>query len=261
MAHPYSGKFIVIDGLDGIGKGVAQHAIVDYLKQKGKVIFDLHKYWAVLNQHPDFQNPVINGEVNIHYKNPNEFDVLVSAEPTFVGIGKTIREEITAKTGRPYSALTTAEHFAKDRLSLYKRVILPALEAGKIVIQARSVSTSIVYQPLQSKTQNEKGLSVDEILALEGNAFALSYAPDALIIPTIENVEAVMDRLKRREKDDNSRFENPEFQAKLKPLYEGEGLRAIFERYGTKVHYLDAGKSIQSTKEQAVDLAKIILNI
>ena len=63
-----------------------------------------------------------------------------------------------------------------------------------------------------------------------------------------------MTRLEKRSKSDNSQYENVDFQIKLKPHYEGKVLRDIFEGAGTAVRYIDAGISVESTREQAVKI-------
>ncbi len=263
------GKFIVVDGLDGIGKTVIIEAILDYLETKGQRVLDLHVYWEEYGFHPDFDNssPHLkqgcgdkeNDHPNPYYVNLDDYDVIYSSEPTHVGIGKVIRQEVVAQNGRSYYANLTAECYSTDRLVLYQRVVLPALNAGKTVIQARSVSTSIVYQPIQSEFQKEDSLSMKEVMNLQGNKLALDNAPDLLIIPTIKDVNILFERLAGREKDDNCNFEKLKFQEKIKPLFEGKKLRRIFEKKGTKVKYLDAGISIEATKKQAVDLYKEII--
>lgn len=254
------GKFIVIDGLDGIGKGTGINAIIDFLSSSGKKVLDLDKYWREMHFHPDFENKTVQGKENPYFVNLDDYDVIRSSEPTFTGIGKTIRDEVINKLGRKYSAYFTASCYSGDRLVLYKRVILPALSKGKIVIQSRSVSSSIVYQFLQSKIQKENVLSVEEIINLEGNKFVLDNPPDLLIIPTIKNVEELMERLKNRlEKDDNCGFENLEFQLQLKPLYESEEFKNIFTLRGTKVEYIDAGISPEETGRQAVNAFNSII--
>ena len=201
------GKFIVIDGLDGIGKSVVLDSIVDYLrKDKGQRVLDLHEYWNEYGFHPDFNNPEFNGQANKYYISLDDYDVIYSSEPTHVGIGKVIRQEVIAQNGRFYHANLTAECYSTDRLILYKRVILPALNAGKTVIQSRSVSTSIVYQPIQSDLQKEDSLSIKEVLNLQGNKLALDNAPNLLIIPTIKDVSILFERLAGRAKDDNCNF-------------------------------------------------------
>ncbi|MFH1770154.1 MAG: dTMP kinase [archaeon] len=256
MTHGLKGKFVIVDGLDGIGKGVVVDTIANYLKTSGKRILNLRKYWEEFHDHPDFENKEFDGKPNKFYIDLDSFDVIISNEPTYAIIGRAIRYEIIAKNGRDYSVHFTAQSYSSDRLILYKRVILPALRAGKIILQERSFSTSIVFQSTQ---EGEDKMTVDEILALEGNAFCLKNTPDLLIIPTIKDVEDVIKRLDRRAKDDNCEFENLDFQKKIKPLYESKELRKIFEDRGTVVKYLDAGISLEETKKQAIEIYKSIV--
>jgi thymidylate kinase len=253
MTHKLNGKFIVIEGLDGIGKGEAANAIVDYLKQKGLRILDLREFWQNHHTHPDFINSELSGKPNPYYLSLDDFDVMISAEPTYIGIGLAIREEIIAKNSREYSPRVTAECYSNDRLILHKRVLLPALKAGKIIVQERNVASSIVYQPLQS---TKDPITVKEVIGLEGNAFTLEHAPDLLLITTISDVSQVIERLKKRVKDDNAVFEELEFQLKLKPIYEGDQLKDIFESQGTTVKFLDTGTSIEETRRQAIEIFK-----
>ncbi len=255
-AYPGQGRFVVVDGLDGIGKGVALEAMKGYREGKGSRVLDLHEFWKNRGVHPDFD---CCDPADPSYLRLDDFDVMISAEPTFVGVGKYIRGEVTAKNGRDYSARATADMYALDRLILYKRVVLPALGSGIDIVQSRSVSTSLVYQSMQKLAEGEEPLTMEEIMAIEGNSFALDHAPDALIIPTVKDVDEVIRRLEGREKEDNCEFENPRFQGEIKPLYEGERLRQIFEERGTEVMYLDAGVSIEHSREQAVEMYERIL--
>ena len=252
MAHSYSGTFTVIDGLDGVGKGVVIEGIVEDLRRQGARVFSLDQWWMCNHFLPEFN---YDNLANRHAYHPlDSFDVLISSEPTSGQIGQAIREEVIRTNGREYSARTTAQLYALDRLSLHRRVLLPALEAGRHVVQSRSVSTSIVYQSTQKLAEGEAPLSMEEIMSMEGNKFCLENGPNLLIIPTIQDVQAVMDRLLAREKQDAAEFENLRFQMEIKPLYEGAILREIFERSGTTVKYIDAGVSIEESKRQAVEV-------
>lgn len=254
MAHTFSGTFTVVDGLDGVGKGVILEGIVAEFEKKGARVFSLDHYWRSNRYHPDFDKKCKTEA----YLSLEDFDVLLSSEPTYTQVGLAIREEVIANNERQYSAKQTAELYAVDRLILHKRVLLPALAAGKHVLQSRSVSTSLVYQPSQNLSPGERAISIKEILRLEGNRFCLDNGPNLLLIPTIADVEESMRRLVQREKKDDAKFENLEFQLKIKPLYESTLLRWIFEGKGTKVCYLDAGISIEETKRQAVAIYKEI---
>jgi len=228
------GKFVMIDGLDGSGKGVAVNALKEYVLSKGMKVLDLREYWKENKGFPDI----------------SEFDVIISAEPTFTNIGKKIREEMI-KNGSSYTPKEIAEAYSNDRLELYKKIIIPALESGKWVFQERGVISSIVYQPLM----DDNGVDLNFVLNLEGNKFCLEHAPDLLVI-TVVKPEVVIERLEKREKQDNAMFEKLEFQKKLEKVYESEWLKEIFETKGSNVVYLDTNppKTVEDTKNKIIEL-------
>jgi thymidylate kinase len=253
------GKFVVVDGIDGVGKGVFLDVFIEEAKSDGKKVLDVNKFWQENNFHP---------KVEILY---NKFDVIVTSEPTFEGLGRYIREEMIANNGRDYSALATAEAYALNRRILYQNLLIPILETGVDVFQSRSVSTSIVYQYQQSKNElnNPDGtelfnpglgfLDSKKILKIAGNVFCLKHPMDYLIIPTIEDPTEALERAVARDKDDNCQFENIEFQLKINELYRENNFRKIFEDLGTKVLYMDAGKTLGFSIEQAKDFYRNFL--
>jgi thymidylate kinase len=225
------GKFIMVDGLDGSGKGVVVDALKEWAVQRKLNVIDLREYWKSKEGFPDIIN----------------YDVIVSAEPTFTGWGKKLREELIKK-GSKASKEEIAEAYSKDRKDLYKSIIIPALKQNKFIFQERGIISSLVYQPVH-------GIPVEDILNLEGNKFCLEYPPHLLII-TVVNPEVVMERLENREKKDNSMFEKLEFQKKIKSVYESEWLKQIFEKIGTKVVYLDTNppSTPEDTKKKAIEI-------
>lgn len=232
-----SGKFLMVDGLDGAGKGVVIDSLRHYFDEQGKKILDLREYWKDNNEIPELS------EVQ-------EYDVICSAEPTFSMIGKVIREEIVRQNDRKYSGLSTAHAFALDREILYRKLLLPAISAGKTVIQERGVITSIVYQPIQLEKINLK-----DIINLPGNRLALKNAPDLLIILKAEP-NVIMNRLSERGKKDHAIFENLMFQKKVEMRYESEWLRKLFMQFGSKVVYLDTNppRTPEDTKINSVKI-------
>ena len=232
------GKFLVVDGIDGVGKGVFLDTFVEEAKKSGKRVFDVHTYWKTHDHHPPAAEIAEN------------YNVVHTSEPTFVGIGKLIREEFTAKKGRSYSPEAVAEAYALDRRILYEQLLLPVLEKGIDVYQSRSVSTSIVYQR-QSALDLGREFSVDAILNIPGNAFCMQYPMDFLVVPTIADVQEALQRVQKREKEDNCVFENLAFQLKIKEHYESKEFREVFEKRGVQVKYFDAGKSIEFSQQQA----------
>ena len=98
--------FIVIEGIDGCGKGTQAKLLFDHLKDLGK-------------------------------------EVLLTAEPTKGPLGKMIREHLSDPFLDDESL---ALLFAADRIEHLEKEVRPALEAGKIVISDRYVYSSVAYQ-------------------------------------------------------------------------------------------------------------------
>ena len=249
--------FVVFDGIDGAGKGVAVKAAIEYFKeQKIKRLLDLDEYWQKNHGHPQTKEKYSKktDKLTDDYINLEDIDIIQASEPTYTGIGNAIRNSIIKNKGE-YSARFTAEMYAADRNVLYTQLLIPALNAGKIWVQSRGFSTSIIYQQIQAQELKE-AITIEQILAFEGNQKAMQNPPNLLVITTIQDVEQAMERTKKREKDDNTFFENIEFQLKLKPHYESTELKNFFENLGTKVEYADSGAELQEYKRQVIDIVK-----
>ena len=102
---------IALEGIDGSGTTTQAHALAEALTRRGH-------------------------------------EVLVTAEPSTGPIGRLIRRHLRREAD--FSPDTLALLFAADRLDHLAREILPALEAGKIVVTDRYVLSSLAYQSLSS---------------------------------------------------------------------------------------------------------------
>ncbi len=231
----YKGILVIVDGIDGSGKGTIANALADWALAKKMKVLDLKDYWKKKHTFPEPE------EIK-------KYDVIVSAEPTFSMVGQAIREEIIKDNNRHYSAFTTAEAFALDREILYRRVIIPALEQRKYIFQERGVTTSLIYQPIQ-----KEHLSIKKILALSGNKLALKYRPNLLIITQVEPKTAIK-RLAERDKKDGVIFEKLPFLEKLNKRFSAPWFKKIFERKGSKVIYLKTNKTVYDTIEEAIEI-------
>ncbi len=256
MKREGKGTFVVVDGLDGIGKGEIERALRSYEEVNGKAVFDSIAFSKAnrkgLPELKDFWNPP-----------KTYYDTIMTAEPSYAGIGHTIRGEIIANNGRDYSWVDQTQAYSLDRLTQMKRVVIPALENGLTVLQSRCVAATLTYQSLKAHLEGKDEERIrNEIMYQEGNRLQMEHAPDLLIIPTIKDINSLIKRIESRrtnEKDDNCEFETVKFQEHLKPLYESYWLRDTFERYGTRVEYLDAGISVEESRNQAVDIYKNFL--
>src|SRR3989344_9053702 len=124
------GLFIVIDGLDGIGKGEIERALIEYEQKLKRAVFDSVAFCRAhkkgLPEFMDFWNPP-----EIYY------DTIITSEPTHTWVGQAIREEIIAKNSRNYSSEMQIQAYSLDRLISMMRLVIPALSNGLRVIQSR----------------------------------------------------------------------------------------------------------------------------
>ncbi|OGH91965.1 MAG: hypothetical protein A2534_01225 [Candidatus Magasanikbacteria bacterium RIFOXYD2_FULL_39_9] len=231
---------IMLDGIEGGGKSTIVETWKKFLTDQGRTIFDLKKYCIDNNRYPD-------------YEELKPFDFIFSAEPTFFGVGKIIREELI-KSGNNYPERAIAEAYSLDRLILYKKLIIPALQDKKVVIKDRGVSTSLCYQAL---SQN---LSLDFLSQLPGNALALEYRPDWLLLIKM-SLETAQKRLATRyDKQDNAIFDKLDFQQKALAMYLSSDYQKLFLDRGTKIEYLNTDAEIDIMKQECVTLLQRILN-
>jgi len=231
-------RFVMLDGLDGSGKGVALEGLKEWAVNKGLRVLDLKEFYEDHDYIPEFE------EVQ-------DYEVLVSVEPTYAFVGKALRDEIIRKNKRIYTNISSMHAFALDREILYKRLLIPAIKDGKYVFQDRGVVSSIVYQPVQGK----RVIPLSQLLRVPGNRVALEHAPGLLIITQVEP-EVVMGRLERRSKKDDSVFDTLNFQRKIQERYSSPWLRSLFEGRKCSVVYLDTNppKTEEDTKKGAVEL-------
>lgn len=229
-------KLILIEGIDGSGKGVITDTFKELAEKEGLKCFDLRSY---IKKEKDFPE----------YETIKDYDVILSAEPTHGWVGRAIREELIKDNKRDYSALAVAHAYSLDRKILYKRLLIRALQEGKIVLQERSVVSSLAYQPLQAQLKGEN-LTLDTVLKLPGNKLAIEDYPPTVLIITRVDPETAIKRLAERDKKDLCIFEKLEFQKKLGERYESAWLKLLFEKKGTKILYLDTNQTLEHTKEQ-----------
>ena len=210
------GLLVVVEGPDGAGKSCALQGLKLWAEQNKRNVFDAREFEKQNHRIPSFT------EVK-------DFDIIINAEPSKAGLGQTIREElIRPKEGRKYSGVSIAQAFAIDREISYKKLIIPALEAGKWIFQERSVITSFVYQPVQIH------IPMTELMNLPGNRLALKYAPNLIIVCTVEP-----EYLAPRMKNDNQIFKHLTFLRKVHERYRSEWLQAMFSKTGSKFFFVD----------------------
>ena len=107
IKNSYSGKFIVVEGLDGSGKSAQLELLIDYLKEIGK-------------------------------------DIVITREPTMdsaagIKIRKVLRQEITM------DSLELQSLYVQDRKEHLDNKVIPALKDGKFLVSGRYAFSTFAY--------------------------------------------------------------------------------------------------------------------
>jgi dTMP kinase len=132
-----TGRFITFEGPEGSGKTSVIDAVRAFLTQQG-------------------------------------YDILTTREPGGSIIAEEIRDILLNKDHTEMAASTEALLFAASRAQHYYEVIVPALEAGKIILCDRFLDSSLAYQG------HARGLGIDEVLQI--NEFGIGKRmPDVTI--------------------------------------------------------------------------------
>lgn len=196
--EPLRGKFIAFEGIDGSGKTTQIEVIERYLKSRG-------------------------------------FDVVRVREPGGTVVGERIRDILlnVDMCGEAELMLFTA-----SRLELIKKVILPALEQGKIVLADRFLDSTMAYQgygrDLYAQVLHVEKLVKDLV------------EPDHVFFLNV-TVEMSTQRMKDRGAMDRLDSEPPAFRHRVKT-----GFIERMERNPRTVGY-NANKSIEEVSDDMID--------
>jgi len=227
----------MVDGLTGSGKSTIMNAVHGWAVACG------HRIWRL----QDWKEPAPP-----RFEDIADYDVYFTYEPTRSWVGSAIRYELS-REDEPYGGEELAHAFALDREISYRRLIIPALKAGKTIIQDRGVGSSLVYQPVMPRS-----VPLETVLALPGNKLALLHAPDALILTRLD-AEVAMERIRARCDDSKGVFADLNFIKTQGERFASAWLKELFETQGTRVLELDTGGTLKESQTRATELIEEIL--
>ncbi|MDR2867723.1 MAG: dTMP kinase [Acholeplasmatales bacterium] len=139
-----------------------------------------------------------------------QHQVVLTREPGGTRIGEKIRDIILDAQNIDIDPYTESILFAASRAQHLKEVIIPALQAGKIVICDRFLDSSIAYQAYA------RHLGLDFVLKV--NNLALQYQPDITFYIDLDPIIGLK-RISTRDKLDRLDRAQLEFHQKVRAGY------------------------------------------
>ena len=198
------GKFITIEGTDGSGKSTQIELLMDYLRKKGA-------------------------------------DVIFTREPGGTQISEKIREIILDVNNSEMTGITEALLYAAARSQHVEEKIIPALEAGKIIVCDRFVDSSIAYQGAARGLGAEKIMGINEA-ALHG------IMPDMTLFFDISPEKGIL-RKKNERALDRLEKEKMDFHEKVY-----EGYKNLCKKYPERIKPIDADRSIDEVHSEVIEV-------
>ena len=200
------GRFITFEGPDGSGKTTVSTAVYQRLKEEG-------------------------------------LDVIYTREPGGIDIAEQIRKVILDPANTAMDYRTEALLYAASRRQHLVEKVIPALNAGKIVICDRFVDSSLVYQGVA------RGLGIEEVYRI--NHFAIDdYMPEKTIYLQVD-AETGLSRLGNREFKDRLDQEQLSFHQMVE-----NGYQKIIGMFPERFIIIDAAKSASEVIEDAYNAVK-----
>ncbi|WP_183511936.1 dTMP kinase [Paeniglutamicibacter cryotolerans] len=191
----FPGRFIVFEGGDGAGKSTQARLLADFLRGAGR-------------------------------------EVLPTREPGGTEIGERLRSLVLDHGQGAVDARTEALIFAAARAAHVQQVIVPALEAGNIVISDRYVDSSIAYQGVG------RGLGTGDVACI--NEWATGgLLPDLTVLLDVSATAGRARRTAGEAAEDRMESEPDDFHMRIRAAFAALAAAAP-ERYLV----LDAGAPI-----------------
>lgn len=204
------GKFITFEGPEGSGKTSVITGIKEYLEDKG-------------------------------------FDILTTREPGGIKIAEDIRDIILNKENTMMDAHAEALLFAASRSQHYHEKVVPALDAGKVILCDRFIDSSLAYQG------HARGLGIDEVYSI--NKFAIgNHLPDLTIfidVPPSVGLERVFSNTRKVDRLD---LESIDFHNKVY-----EGYMIISEKYPDRIVKIDGTKCVEDVIKDTLEAIQKVL--
>ncbi len=203
------GVFITFEGNDGAGKTTVCLQVLKRLKQEG-------------------------------------YEVVYTREPGGSRIAETIRNILLDVDNQELTARTEALLYAASRSQHLQEVVIPALQAGKIVLCDRYVDSSLAYQGVA------RDLGIEDVWKI--NEFAIDgYMPQKTLFFAV-SIETGQKRMNIRGDKNRLDLEQDSFHQKVRRGYE-----TLIERYPERIQVIDAEPALDVVVQTAYDVVKKVI--
>lgn len=197
------GKFISFEGTDGCGKSTQMKKLGEYLTQRG-------------------------------------YEVVSTREPGGCALSERIREVILSLDSKGMTGECEALLYAAARIEHVRKVILPALEAGKMVLCDRFLDSSYAYQA------HGRELGEDFIRQIN-RAASEAVTPDRTLLFDIDRAAAKA-RLAQGAPLDRLEIEKEDFFQRVSQAYD-----ALAQREPKRIRRIDSGRGIDEVFQDVLD--------
>ena len=154
----------------------------------------------------------------------------VIREPGGTAAGEAIRN-VLLHGPRKLAPWTEALLYAAARAELVERVLLPALDAGRVLVLDRFVDSSLAYQGFA------RGLGIDAVLAVNGPGLR-GLLPDLTIVL---DVDPVVGLARAGGAPDRIEAEGLEFQQRV-----AAGFAVLARRFPQRVRLIDGSRDLDT---------------
>lgn len=210
-----SGKFITFEGLDGSGKTTVIRNVIESFKQS-----------------------------------PDADRFMYSREPGGNRIAEAIRKIILSEEYSEMDARTEALLFAAARRQHLVENILPALDAGKIIMSDRFVDSSLVYQGAGREIGMDAVASINDF-ATDG------LVPDLTLYFEIDP-QVGLERIQSNRQDEVNRLDKDQLD-----FYQRvhEGYLKLAKENPQRIKVIDTSQSIEKVTDNVLTILNEFLNL
>lgn len=179
-------------------------------------------------------------------------DVIVLREPGGTTISEQIREVVLSNKNVGMAYTTEVLLFQAARAQIYREIVLPSLELGKVVVMDRSRDSSVVYQGIV------RGFGVDIIEQLNDISTKKTY-PDLTFLLDA-SVDVGLGRRLSEGGVDRIDHEDHSFHEKIRQAYL-QVARADQQKYGSHSRWqiIDASQSVEEVQVQLWQKTQVFL--